>query len=446
MAKDSQDTLVSEPPGERVQACVVVPVRNEEELLPSALRALAEQKTLTGTALSHELYEVILLINNTTDRSHDVARGFQRLCPTLRLHVAEKNFKKSDAHIGYVRRLLMDEASRRLRSLGRIDSPILSTDSDSQVAPNWIARNQEEFDKGAQAVGGRIVIPPCEQDLLDPATRDLHNYDHLYRRLVSWVEARFDPEPYDPWPRHHHHFGASLAVTPRVYEAVGRLPPRRYLEDVAFYNVLIRNDVRLRHSNKVKVFTSGRLSGRARFGLSRQLRDWQEWGKPGLRMPVETGRFLIYLFTARHRLRLLWSDYRDLRASSTSRIHDVAAEIGVKPFRLARELQSARHFGSLLEKLEFYETCRKRWPDWRRLGPLKYVLQEMHEAFKADHQHDLVALIRQYGNDPRESLKSNAMPATPKNVSAHHPLGADNSVPVIASELITGDRRIQLGL
>lgn len=32
----------------------------------------------------------------------------------------------------------------------------------------------------------------------------------------------------DPWPRHHWHFGASLALTARAYRCVGGLPMVRY--------------------------------------------------------------------------------------------------------------------------------------------------------------------------------------------------------------------------
>ncbi len=443
MFKGPRGTLVSQPAVQGIQACVVVPVRNEEALLPSALHSLAEQRTITGDRLAHDLYEVILLINNSSDRSYQVARSFQRLYPTFQLHIAQRNFDKSRAHIGYVRRLLMDEASRRLQSIGGADKPILSTDSDSRVAPNWIAQNQAELAQGAQAVGGRIVVLPCEQDVLYLPARDLHKYDHSYRRLVSWTEARFDPEPHDPWPRHHHHFGASLAVTPRVYEAVGRLPPRRCLEDLAFYTALIRNDVPLRHSNRVKVFTSGRLTGRARFGLSRQLRDWQDCGKRGLHMPVETRGFLEHLFTARHRLRHLWLDYRDLGEVSTSLVREIAISIGVKPFHLMRELQSARRFGMLLENLKFYQMCRCTWPDRIRLGPLKYVVEELYEAFRSDQQRLSAAPARQCGNDLRENWRSETMRASRENVDVRHRLGVDSSVQVGASALTANDRRVQ---
>ncbi len=55
------DVSVAEPPSRDLQACVIVPARNEEELLPLALRALAGQKSLDGAPLPRSSYEVIVL-------------------------------------------------------------------------------------------------------------------------------------------------------------------------------------------------------------------------------------------------------------------------------------------------------------------------------------------------------------------------------------------------
>ncbi|MGA8030550.1 MAG: hypothetical protein WB992_25685, partial [Bryobacteraceae bacterium] len=329
---------------------------------------------------------------------------------------------------------------------GQTPKLILTTDSDSHVTPNWIVQNEAELADGAQAVGGRIVIPPYEQDLLDPVTRQLHRYDHSYRRLVSWIEDRFDPETHDPWPRHHHHFGASLAVTPDIYKVVGRLPPRRYLEDVAFHEALVRNDVRLRHSNKVRVFTSGRLAGRARFGLSRQLREWQDCGKRGLRMPVETAPFLQHLFGMRHHLRLLWLDCRYAPRLSTARMQELAAAIGVTSVELTSRIRAARHFGLLLEELKFYEKCRKTWPDRVRLDSLKRVVDRLHQAFKADHQNGRAVPAHRCDIDRCESLIFGANLKVAGNGRAHHLLEAGNWAPVTASALTTNDLRPAPGL
>jgi hypothetical protein len=435
MYKPFDDSLVTEPPSERLEACVTVPSRDEEELLPSALWALAEQKTITGDPLDHERYEVILLINNTRDRSRQVAKKFQRLYPTFRLHVVEKHFDKSHSHNGYVRRLLMDEACHRLEMRDGAHTAILSTDADSQVAANWISRNQEELASGAEAVGGRVVILPCQEAVLDPATRAVQRCDHLYRRLVSWMEDRFDPEAHDPWPRHHQHFGASLALTPRIYRFIGRLPPRRYFEDIALYQALIQHDVPLRHSNRVRVFTSARLTGRARLGLSSELKDWQLCGRKGLRVPVECRAFLEYLFTARRRFRNLWLEYQDTRELPADRVRELSRNIGISFSHVIAKLRAARYFGLLLERTNFYAMCRDQWPDRLRLAPMQYVVDEMQAAFRKATRR--VARAHRVDTVQYEAVGVSAIRNGSESVHVRHPLEVDNPVRVQASELIT---------
>ncbi|MGI9072555.1 MAG: glycosyltransferase [Bryobacteraceae bacterium] len=414
---------------------MTVPARDEEELLPSALRALAEQKTISGDSLDHERYEVILLINNTRDRSRQVAEKFQRLYPTFRLHVVEKHFDKSHSHNGYVRRLLMDEACRRLEMREGADTAILSTDADSQVASNWISRNQEELANGAEAVGGRVVILPCEEALLNPATRAIQRYDHLYRRLVAWLEDHFDPQDHDPWPRHHQHFGASLALTPQIYRVIGRLPPRRYFEDIVFYQTLIQHDVRLRHSNRVRVFTSARLTGRARFGLSSELKEWQVCGTKGLRVPVENRQFLEYLFTARHQFRKLWLDYHAAGEMSPDRVRELSRNSGISFSHLIAEVRAARHFGLFLERTDFYEMCRKQWPERLRLAPMECVVDEMQAAFRK--QTRAAARVHRVDRIQYDRVEVNTIRNGSESARVHRPLEVDNPLRVQASELTT---------
>jgi glycosyltransferase involved in cell wall biosynthesis len=383
MRKSYGEPLIAEPPDRCMQACIVLPAKNEEELLPSALQALTEQKMLQGAALPHAFYEILLLINNSTDRSSLVAKSFQRLYPTLRLHVIEREFEPSQAHIGHVRRLLMDEAFARLEWLGLSSGLILSTDSDSRVAPNWICRNLEEIDKGAEAVGGRIVVLPCEQASLDAATQSSYRYDHLYARLVCWVEDRWDPQPHDRWPRHHHHFGASLAIRPQAYKRAGRLPPRRFLEDLAFYDALLRSDIRLRHANTVRVFTSARLKGRTRFGLSRQLNEWQQGGRGAHHVRVESARFLEHLFQTRNRLRQVWTLYRTGEEPLTGAVQEISSALGLPPRTLTEVTRQAQFFGALLFDLKFYQRCRAGWPEWVRLARLTDAVDELTAAFEA---------------------------------------------------------------
>jgi GT2 family glycosyltransferase len=368
-----------------MRACIAIPVRNEEDLLPDALHALAEQRRLDGHPFPHSEYELLLLINNTVDRSAQVAGHFGRLYPSLRLHIVERNLSPANAHIGYVRRLLMDEAFRRTRAAQAGEALMLSTDADTQVASNWIAQNLAEMRAGAEVVGGRIIVAGDERASLDTVTRSLLTLDALYRRLVSWIESQLDPDPHDPWPRHHHHFGASLAITPDAYEKVGGVPPRRHLEDVAFYAALLRCDIRIRHSMKVRVATSARLAGRTRYGLSKTLSDWRQSGRRGFRLPVESRAFLEFLFDTRHRLRRVWLKGNLSRQPSLEEVSTLAASMGCACGTLRNEIRAARRFGTLLENVRFYRQCRAAWPEWKRLDELQSVVDDLLAAFRSVH-------------------------------------------------------------
>lgn len=379
MSRFSSETLVSRSPDQALRACVIVPARNEEDLLPGALHALAEQKQLNGGALGYETYEVILLLNNTSDGSRQAADRVACMYPSFRLHIVDRWFKPAQAHIGRVRRLLMDEACCRLEATGTEGGLILSTDSDTRVAPNWIAANRREIELGAEAVGGRVVVSGSDQALLDSNTRHFRNQDHVYRRLVSWLESQLDPEEHDPWPRHHYHFGASLAVTPRTYKHAGKLPPRRCLEDVAFYQQMLRYDIKLRHSNSAKVYTSARLSGRTDFGLSRTLADVQRQGTNPAHVKVESKQFLEFLFRTRHELRASWNQRKK---TESDEFRQLAHTTGINQSALIQELYAARYFGALLERVCFYEACRGVWPDCRRLSPLTRAVEDLFALFK----------------------------------------------------------------
>lgn len=266
--------LVQTPASPHCEICVIVPVRNEAEILETTLTALAYQTDLEGRLFDPRRYEIILLANNCSDDSAAIARRFASRHPNLVLHVVEITLPASKAYIGQVRRILMDEACRRLMTLGRRRGVIASTDGDTQVAPTWIAANLYEIACGADAVGGRILTERAGRLALDPNTRAYFLREVGYRYLVAELETYLDADPYDGWPRHYQHFGASLAVTAEMYEQVGGLPPVRTPEDVAFYRALVRVNARFRHSPIVKAVTSARQTGRTNMGLANQLSDW----------------------------------------------------------------------------------------------------------------------------------------------------------------------------
>lgn len=288
------------------RAIVVVPARNEEAGLANTLDALRLQETTTGEKLPLEVYEVILLLNNCTDRSLAVAERYVLDHPEFRLRLIDCELEAERAHVGTARRMLMDCACDRLEMLaGGRARAILSTDADTLVAPDWVAWNLAEIEGGAEVVGGVIHLFAEELAGLDEGTRAAYQADRIFQARVAQLEAMLDPDPADPWPRHLEHFGASLACTPEVYRLSGGVPPVKPLEDVAFIDALRKVGARIRHSTEVHIYTSARLNGRAEVGLSGQLRHWKREADRGEPHIVDSAEWLEHRFRTLAELRRL---------------------------------------------------------------------------------------------------------------------------------------------
>lgn len=333
------------------RACVVIPVRDEAATLRATLGALSRQVDSRGLPLSRSWYEVIVLANNCRDGTADLARRFGAAEPSLSLHVVEIEIPAKSAHVGTARRLSMDEACRRLLATGRDRGVIASTDGDTRVAPDWVASILEEVAAGADAVGGDVRIKRAGRATLGRPARDAYLIDLAYRRLVDELEARLDRDPADSWPRHHHHTGASLAVTAGAYRRVGGLPPLPSSEDLALVSALRRFDLKLRHSPKVRVVTSARRSGRAPGGMADTLRRWSATGPSIL---VEHPDATEARAVLRRGLRGLWRAWRRCEAPSRPEFSpaEMAGRIGVSDSTLALLLETSPTFGLLIEAVE----------------------------------------------------------------------------------------------
>ena len=248
----------------------MIPVRDEAETLPATLTALAGQ---TGCGDLSDV-EVLLLLNDCRDRSREVADRLARAVPRLRVLVAEAE-PGAVGHVGVARAALMDAACARLLRVGRPRGLVLTTDADTRPAPDWIEATRAEVTRGADAVGGRVLIAPGERAALAPHVRRRLLLDIGYRRALERLRDLYAPDPHDPYPRHHQHYGASLAVTASAYARCGGMPPAPSSEDVALVHALMESGARVRHSLTVRVWTSARRVGRAEGGLADALAAWE---------------------------------------------------------------------------------------------------------------------------------------------------------------------------
>jgi hypothetical protein len=300
------------PPEPGCEVSVVIPAKNEADSLERTLAALANQIDASGCPLNMRRYEILVLVNNSSDASAHVARRFSRRTRLLKLHVAEINFPERVAHVGQARRLLMDAAWHRLMQSGRPRGIIATTDADTVVSATWVDSTINAVRNGADAVGGRILIAPDELRSMDAHALRFHLLDVGYRSLLTEVESLIDPDPGDPWPRHFQHFGASLAVTAEAYEKAGGLPIQPCLEDVALHAQLERIGATIRHSPDVRVSTSARPHGRTGFGFAVQLGQWSEMCRAGHPLMVRSANDVIDEFRTRNALRRFWTRNSEL--------------------------------------------------------------------------------------------------------------------------------------
>ncbi len=369
---------VQSPPLSTCELCVIVPVQNEAETLYKTLDALANQVDLQGNPFHPCRYEIILFANNCSDSSAAIAYHFAATHPELALHVVERNLAPKDAYIGRVRQLLMHEAYRRFARLEKKRGVIASTDGDSMVDSTWIAATLREVEQGADAIGGRILISKEERSALDPYARACYLREVGYQYLLGKLEAILDPDPFDRLPRHHQHYGASLAVTAEMYAQAGGMPAVRTPEDVAFYRALLRVGARFHHSPHVRVTTSARQIGRATNGLANQLNQWVMMGKQQQPFLVEDvsaveTRLKIRYALRKLRSRIVHAEYQ-LTALDTEML---SSKLGVENSWLTYELKNPQPFNLFLERIEQRQREEGQWKPQRFSVKIEQALSDL---------------------------------------------------------------------
>ncbi len=238
------------PPSASLRAVVVVPARDEEQRIGAALDALAAQVEVAPGA-----FEVIVVLDACADATEAEVVAARARWPELSLATLPGPGRGA----GPARAIGMDVACARLEAAGHEDGLIASTDADTIVADDWIARQLDAIGAGAEAIGGDIVLDPAEAELLPPGLLRRRDAD-LAERTVRAAERG---------PSEHAHFaGASLGLTPRAYRLVGGMGELAALEDQELEDRLAAAGVAIHRPRGVGVVTAARIDGRAERGLA----------------------------------------------------------------------------------------------------------------------------------------------------------------------------------
>ena len=124
---------------------VVIATYNRASILPAALESILNQDTQGAT------YEVILVDNNSTDHTEEVAKSFIDSSGGKLRYVFEPNQGVSFARNAAIEKTL---------------APIIAFfDDDVQVASNWVATIKQTLDRhqDVSCIGGK-VLPRWESD------------------------------------------------------------------------------------------------------------------------------------------------------------------------------------------------------------------------------------------------------------------------------------------
>lgn len=239
------------------QVAVVIPVHNEEPHLARALAAVSAAADALQYSKPDTDIAIVVVLDACTDGSGAVAAHFAAV--DRRFTLLPVAFRS----VGRSRRAginlllagpLPDRAgegragARRPRTAESIW--LANTDADSCVPENWLLRQVELADRGADAVLGTVEPDPAGMD------------GELLRRWHARHPLGED---------HPHVYGANFGVRASAYIRAGGFPRQRSHEDRVLAARLRRHGYRITSTDTVRVVTSGRTEARAPQGFGAYL-------------------------------------------------------------------------------------------------------------------------------------------------------------------------------
>ena len=226
------------------RVAVVMPAHNEDQHIGRALASLraaadALQREHPGVRVT-----VTVVLDSCTDRSAEITAAY--VLSDARFAAVDVRLRSTGSSRAAGARAALacadPEASRMW---------LANTDADSSVPENWLLRQVELADAGADAVLGSVEPDPAGMD------------PEILRR---WQERH-------PFLEDHPHiYGANFGVRASCYLAAGGFPRLHVHEDRALVERLRRRAFAVVATDTIRVLTSGRTHARAPQGFAAYLR------------------------------------------------------------------------------------------------------------------------------------------------------------------------------
>ncbi len=239
---------------------IVVPAHNEETHIARCLAAL--HRARRHVEVRHVDVRIVLVLDECTDTTAATA------APLLSL--GDRLVQISDANVGTARRAGFAVALLLARQIPIDNVWFCSTDADSTVGPDWLARQVRWRALGFDGVAGTVRVDSWSQH----SSRVRSRYQSHMAGLGTG-------------PGHPHVHGASLGFSASAYTAVGGMPTIETGEDRAIWGVIGQSGYRLVAVDDLIVVTSGRRVGRAPDGFAALLAQMSSSPLPLAASPVE---------------------------------------------------------------------------------------------------------------------------------------------------------------
>ena len=330
---------------------VVIPAYNEPDL-KKTLESLLESELPTG------LYAEVIIVLNESELDDPSLKAFHAQ-QKLELEEWAKNNSRDSrtyfhiihasgllhkyAGVGLARKIGMDEAAKRLISIGNSDVVILCTDADVRVESNYLEAVIQSFANDPSLRAASIYF---EHDLEDPSLPD--EAIQAIIQYESHLRYHINMQRIIGLPFAYHTVGSAMAVRSSAYIHHFGMNKRKAGEDFYFLHKFISTGA-FKTINGTTVFPSARYSGRVPFGTGRTVSKLAE-EDAGL----ESYNYLSYL-KLQEFLRLLPELYRAPESVKYLLSPEINEFFGDQLFQRRNEMVS--HTKS-------YEAFRKRFFGW----------------------------------------------------------------------------------
>jgi len=265
--------LIDEPVPINLGMAVVIPCYDETALIRSL-------ESLKNCDAPNCFTEVIVVVNDGERTSDEIkvqnlvtfetatTWAKENITIHLQFHIIYKtNLPKKIAGVGTARKIGMDEAVRRLESVGKSEGAIVCFDADSLCEKNYLQAIEEHFIQNPKTQSCGIHFEhPLEGDEYEPEIYDaitkyeLHLRYYIHAQKIAGFPLAFQT------------IGSSMAVRCNAYQQQSGMNKRKAGEDFYFLHkfTILNAHTELK---KTKTIPSPRRSDRVPFGTGKAVNE-----------------------------------------------------------------------------------------------------------------------------------------------------------------------------